>query len=479
MQNYRFDPLSKDEVHKIDLATMEVLEKTGIIVENDRVLELLEQNGAKIDKHEKRAKIPEYVLKDGLKKVPSSFVVYSRRGEKVRIGGDQTVISSGAGATWILDLDTGEPRPATKKDAENYAKVTDVMENFSLCMSPIIQDVTPSLVDVHSTQAMICSTTKTPWVCPGDGMQARYIIEMGAALAGGMEEYRKKPVILGLASPNSPLRLASNDIDVALEFAGNKLPITFINCPNSGATTPVTIAGTLVVTLAECLAFALVAQLINPGNAVAVGPSPPIMDMKTAISAFGAPESGLVVAGAAQMLRYYNVPSYGSITSSESILIDAQTGYEIAWTAQLPMMAGVNLVNGVGLINACVGCSLEKLIIDDEVFGGLKRILKGIEVSDVSLAVDVIEAVGPGGHFLAQKHSREHLRNERWFPKISNRLGLQEWKKEKLDLWQKARREAKKIVESHSPEPLEKEIEEKIAAIVKSAEKKAASMHSG
>jgi len=256
------------------------------------------------------------------------------------------------------------------------------------------------------------------------------------------------------------------------------LPITFINCPNSGATTPVSIAGTLVVTLAECLSFALVAQLINPGNAVGVGPSPPVMDMKTAISAFGAPESGLVVAGAAQMLRYYNVPSYGSITSSESIVIDAQTGYEIAWTAQLPMMAGVNLVNGVGLINACVGCSLEKLIIDNEVFGGIKRILKGIEVSDASLAVDVIEAVGPGGHFLSQKHTREQLRNERWFPKISNRLGLQEWKKERLDLWQKARKEAKKIVESHSPEPLEKDTEERIASIVKNAEKEAASIRS-
>ena len=478
MQNYRFDPLSKDEVNKIDLATMEVLEKTGVIVENDKVLEMLGQNGAKIDKQEKRARIPEKVLKDGLKKVPSSFVVYSRKGEEVTIGGDQTVISSGAGATWILDIETGEPRPATKRDSGHYARVTDAMDNFSLCMSPIIQDVTPSLVDVHSAQAMISNTTKTPWVCPGDGKQARYIIEMGAVLAGGMEEFRKRPIILGLASPNSPLRLASHDLDVTLEFAGNKLPITLINCPNSGAAAPVTIAGTLVVTLAECLAFALVAQLINPGNAIAVGPAPTIMDMKTAIAAFGAPECGLVNAGTAQMLRYYNVPSFGCITSSESILIDAQTGYEIAWTTQISMMAGVNIVVGIGLINACAGCSLEKLIIDDEVIGGIKRILKGIEVTDETLAVDVIDAVGPAGHYLAQKHSREHLRNEHWFPKISNRLGLQEWKKEKLDLYQIARREAKRIVESPNPEPLEKEIEDEIAAIVEKAEKETASMQS-
>ena len=469
-----YNILSSDDVYRIHMATMEILERVGVLVENDDMLHLLEDAGASVDKQKKRARIPEYLMKDGLKKVPSSFVVYSRDGKKVRIGGDKTVFSSGAGASWILDLETGEPRPATKKDTEHYSIVTDALEHLSLCMSPIIQDVTPPLVDVHSAEAMLCNTYKTPWVCPGSGEQARYIIEMGSIVAGGIEEYRKKPIILGLASPNSPLRLAANDLAVARAFLENKLPITFINCPNNGATTPISIAGTLVVTAAECLAFVLLAELMNPGNAVATGPSPPFMDMRTATPAFGAPEGALVVAGAAQIMRYYGVPSYGSIVSSESIGIDAQTGYEIAWTAQLPMMAGINLVNGIGLIGACVGCSLEKLVIDNEVFGGLKRILKGIEVTDASLAVDVIETVGPGGHYLGQKHTRENLTKERWFPKISNRLGLQEWKKTKLDLWQRARKEVKDILQTHHPDPLDKETKEKIRNLVIEAERKVA-----
>jgi len=178
--------------------------------------------------------------------------------------------------------------------------------------------------------------------------------------------------LASLASPNSPLRLAPNDIVVTRAFVENRLPITFINCPDNGAITPISIAGTLVVTMAEC-------------------------------PAFGAPEGVLVTAGAAQIMRYYGIPSYASIVISETIGIDAQTGWEIAWTAQLSMMAGINLVNGIGTIGACDGCSLEKLVIDNEVLGGLQRILKGIEVSETSVVVEVIEDVGPGSHYLGHK----------------------------------------------------------------------------
>ncbi len=466
-----FSLLNSDEVYRIHMATMEVLERVGILVENGETLDLLASAGAKVDKQKGRARIPEYLIKEACSRAPSSFDIYTRDMKKVRIGPGKTTISFGAGATYVLDLKTGDPRPATKNDVEQLTRLTDAMEHIELCMSPIIQDVTRSLVDVHSAEAMMCNSTKPPWVCPGDARQARYIIEMASAITGGLGELQTKPIILGLASPNSPLRLASHDLQVAREFVSRKLPITFINCPNNGATSPISIAGTIVQTLAECLSMVLVAQLMNPGNPVAAGPSPPITDMRTATACFGAPECALVTAGSAEMMRYYNIPSYASITSSDSIGIDAQTGYEIAWTAQLPMMAGVNLVNGIGLMGFCEISSYEKVVIDNEVFGGLRRILRGIEVSDASLAVDAIEAVGPAGHYLSQKHTREQLLKERWFPKISNRLSIAEWKKEKVDLWQRARKEVMNILATHQPNPLEKEKRERIREIVNEAER--------
>jgi len=463
--------LSGDDVYRMHVATMEVLERVGVLVENDEVLDLLASAGVKVDKQKRRARIPEYLIKEACNKAPSSFDIYTRDLKKIRIGPGRTTISFGAGATYVLDLKTGEPRPATKNDVEQLTRLTDALEHIELCMSPIIQDVTRSLVDVHSAEAMMCNSTKPPWVCPGDARQARYIIEMASAIAGGLSELQKNPIILGLASPNSPLRLAPNDLEVAKEFVSRKLPITFINCPNNGATSPISIAGTIVQTLAECLSMVLIAQLMSPGNPVAAGPSPPVTDMKTATACFGAPECALVTAGSAQMMRYYNIPSYASITSSDSIAIDAQTGYEIAWTAQLPMMAGINLVNGIGLIAFCEISSYEKVVIDNEVFGGLKRILRGIEVSDASLAIDAIEAVGPAGHYLSQKHTREQLTKERWFPKISNRMSIPEWKKERIDLWQRARKEVMNILQTHQPKLLEREKRERIREIVKEAER--------
>ena len=466
--------MSGDDVYRIHMATMEVLERVGVLVEDGETLDLLANAGAKVDKKARRARIPEYLIKEACSRAPSSFDIYTRDLKKIRIGPGKTTISFGAGATYVLDLKTGDPRPATKNDVEQLTRLTDALEHIELCMSPIIQDVTRPLVDVHSAEAMMCNSTKPPWVCPGDARQARYIIEMATVIAGGLTELQKNPVLLGLASPNSPLRLAPNDLQVTKEFVSRKLPITFINCPNNAATSPVSIAGTIVQTLAECLSMVLVAQLINPGNPVAAGPSPPVTDMKTATACFGAPECALVTAGSAQMMRYYNIPSYASITSSDSIAIDAQTGYEIAWTAQLPMMAGINLVNGISLIGFCEISSYEKLVIDNEVFGGLKRILRGIEVSDTSLAVDTIEAVGPAGHYLSQRHTREQLPKERWFPKISNRLSIPEWKKERLDLWQRARKEVTSILQTHQPEPLEKEKRERIREIVNDAERSVA-----
>ena len=172
------------------------------------------------------------------------------------------------------------------------------------------------------------------------------------------------------------------------------------------------------------------------------------------------------------MLQHFNLPSWTCAGEVDAILPDAQAGYETVWKIILPLMAGVNVISGTGHLGAgCTG-SYEKLVIDNEIIGAIRRILKGIEVTDETLAVDIIDAVGPGGHYLAQKHSREHLRNEWWFPKISFRSNVEEWKKNKVDLWKLAKKEVFEILRTHQPEPLDKEIEEKIKSIAKEAEKK-------
>jgi trimethylamine--corrinoid protein Co-methyltransferase len=450
--------ISKEDIERIHSATIEVLEKTGVLIGNEKILDLLDDAGAQVDKKRNIAKIPESLVTACLQKVPDSFNLYSRTGEKHVIGGESLIIASGAGATWMLDLETGEPRPATKKDVEETSRLTDALEHFDLCMATAIpQDVNSTVVDVMAAEAMMINTRKPYFVAPGNGKQARQIIEMAAVIAGGMDELKKKPILLGVASPNSPLRLASHDLDVVSEFAKYKLPITILNCAISGATSPVTLAGTLVTTFAEILSMTVVAELINPGNPVLLGFCPVCIDMRTANAAFGCPENALVSVAGTQILRYYNVPSWTCASEVDAIVPDAQAGYETVWKTLLPIMAGVNVISGTGHLGAAAGGSFEKLVMDNEIIGAIKRILKGIEVTDKTLAVDIINAVGPGGHYLAQKYTREHLKNEIWFPTISYKSNVEEWKEEKGDLRKTAREKAVEILRTHYPKRLEKE----------------------
>jgi trimethylamine--corrinoid protein Co-methyltransferase len=215
--------------------------------------------------------------------------------------------------------------------------------------------------------------------------------------------------------------------------------------------------------------MAVIVQLINPGNPLLLGFCPACIDMRTAYATFGCPENALVSAAGAQMLRYYNLPSWCCASEVDSIIPDAQTGYETVWNTLLSVISGMNVISGTGHLGAAGG-SLEKLVIDNEVLGGMKRILRGVEVTGETLAVDVIDAVGPGGQYLSQKHSRVHLRNERWFPKLSYKSNLEEWKRNRIDLWGRAKKEVIEVLRTHRPEPLPGEIEEKIKSIARRAE---------
>jgi len=452
---------------------MEVLERVGVLVENDAILSLLEDAGANVDRKEKKARIPEYLVRYGLNKAPSSFVLYSRKGKKLRIGKEKTLVIPSANATWILDLETREPRPATKKDVEQTSRLSDALEHTDICAPSVLpQDVEPAIIDISAAEAMMCNTSKPYFMAPCDDIQTSYIIEMAAIISGGVTELENDPLLIGFVSPTSPLRLAVKELEITRKFVEHQLPVFIAPCPNSGATSPVSLAGTLVVMCTEYLSLTLIAELLSPGNPVVVGGALGTMDMKTANISYGSVETALMGAATAEMGHFYNLPSYAAASGTEALVPDAQAGYETAWTTLLPLMAGVDLVVSPGLLGAYTVASYEKLVMDNEILGAIKRVLQGIDISETSLAVDVIGAVGPGGHFLAQKHTREQHTKERWFPKISNRLGLYEWRKERLDLWRRAKKEAMEILRTHKPEPLEKEKEERMKSLIKEAERK-------
>jgi trimethylamine--corrinoid protein Co-methyltransferase len=469
--------LDSTGVYNINSSAMEVLERVGVIIDNDFILNLLERAGVEVDRKTKVARFPEYLIRYEVNKAPSNFTLYSRGGQKLRVGKRKPLVIPSANATWILDIESREPRPATKKDVEQTCRLSDALEHTDICSPSVLpQDVEPKLMDVHAAEGMMRNSSKPYFIAPSDEEQASYIIEMAAIVAGGMMELEKRPIITLFVSPTSPLRLGIRELEIVRRSVEHNLPIFVAPCPNSGVTSPISLAGTLVLMCAEYLALTLIVELLNPGNPVVVGGAPGITDMRTGNISYASVETALMGAAIAQIGSFYHLPSYAATSDTGSFELDAQAGYETAWTTILPIIAGIDLVIAPGHLGAYTIASYEKLVMDNEILGAIKRILKGIEISEATLAVDVIEAVGPKGHFLAQRHTREQYARERWTPKISNRMGFYEWSKEKLNLWDRARREAMEILGTHQPESIERDREEGIRNIVKEATKRARSV---
>ncbi|MEM2122792.1 MAG: trimethylamine methyltransferase family protein [Candidatus Bathyarchaeia archaeon] len=468
--------LDSAEIYSIHSSAMEVLERVGVLIENDFILDLLKRVGAEVDGKTKIARFAEYLIKDKVTKVPSNFTLYSRSGQKLRVGKKRPLVIPSANATRILDIQSREPRPATKEDVEQTCKLSDALEHTDICSPSVLpQDVEPELMDIYAAEGMMRNSSKPYFLAPSDEEQASYIIEMAAIVAGGMIELEKEPIITIFVSPTSPLRLGIRELEIARRSVKHNIPIFVAPCPNSGVTSPISLAGTLVLICAEYLALTFIVELLNPGNPVVIGGAPGITDMRTGNISYASVETALMGAAIAQIGSFYHLPSYAATSDTGSFELDAQAGYETAWTTIMPIIAGIDLVIAPGHLGAYTIASYEKLVMDNEILGAIKRILKGIDISDTALAVDVIEAVGPKGHFLAQKHTREHYTKERWMPKISNRIGFSDWSKEKLNLWDRAKREAVEILRTHQPEPLERDREEGIRNILKKASKRARS----
>jgi trimethylamine--corrinoid protein Co-methyltransferase len=238
-------------------------------------------------------------------------------------------------------------------------------------------------------------------------------------------------------------------------------------------TAPATLAGLLSQTNAEILSGIVIAELFKPGAPILYGSVATVMDMRTGAAAFGAVELGMVNIAAAQLARYYNLPSRGTGGATEAKIPDIQAGFEKAMTLSMAALAGMNFIyDAAGSLESSLTASFEQAVIDDEICGALSRAIRGIDVSDKTLATDVIAAVGPGGEFLSQRHTLENVQREHYIPKILSREKWEVWEKGgSKGLWETAREEARKILEKHQPEPLDHDTRIEIESIVKEIEK--------
>jgi trimethylamine--corrinoid protein Co-methyltransferase len=466
--------LSKDEVQQVHQAVLGLLEDPGVKLEHEEALDIFRTAGADVDMKKQVVHIPSSLVEVALNHAPRFMTICGRISEHDLKSYKGVHYSSGHGATQVIDFDTGERRPATKKDLETNARIHDALENTHFIFPEIYpQDVSEKALDRHISQALLSNTVKPIIATAFTGEGAKDLIKMGIAIAGSEEALRKRPMYTVSLGMISPFVFEPKRVDVLIEMCRFGMPFQIYTIPSAGSTSPVTLAGTLAVSVAELLAGMVLTQLVNPGVPVRLMGYAGTFDMRFGAFTFASPETTLMAGALAQMLRFYGVPMGIHGATTRSNVLDAQAGYETGMLNLFAALSGSDVViecTSSSLEDTVASC-LEQAVIGNEICSFINRILKGIDVNPETLAVDVIREVGYGGEYLTHNHTMEYFKSEIWDSDLGNRMTRERWEENgAMDIRARAREEVKKILATHKPEPLDAEVQRKIQNIVDHAE---------
>lgn len=478
--NYRangtqnLEVLSQDQVKRILGAAKEVLERTGVVYYDDEAIETMKKAGCFVDGN--RVRIPARLVEKALRTVPSKVTLSnSRTGKRaMELTGNNAYFGTGSDTPFFIDPYTQDRIPASKETVSMATKTIDALENMDFVMSlGIVQDVPQLVYDRHQFQAMVNNTSKPIVITANDVDGYADIIKMCEIVAGGEEELKRHPFMTLYAEPISPLQHAE-DAAQKLILAGKKqLPVVYTPCIMAGGTVPATLAGAMTNGLAESLSGLVLNQQTNEGSPFIMGGVFTIMDMNTTIFSYGAPEFDLMMAALADISNYLDLPMFGTAGCTDSKIVDEQACIEDALSILMTAQSGANLNHDVGYIEHGNAASLENLVINNDLIGFARRIVQGIEVNEETLAVDLIDKVGPGGHFLGEDHTMKYFKKETYYPDLFKRQFYDNWEADgKKTLFDRANQKVKDILENYEPEPLSEDIQKKLQDVVDQAESK-------
>ena len=471
---HRLEPFTRGELQKIHGATIRVLENTGIRILDPEAARLLEAAGGSYREVDHVMRIPETVLRDLVMQAPSRFRLYGRGGTRHMAFGEGNTYFSSMGTAIQIQDDAGRARSPTLKDVENFYRLVDAspyLDHASWVVWP--RDVPNEVVHIYEVLYGFKFTTKSVDGYNWGTQYTQDTIDMATIVAGGREELADRPLLLGFTNPVSPLTLAKETTQGLITFARAGQPCIMPPEGMAGGTAPSTLAGVLVQQNAEVLASIAVAQSVRRGAPVLYGSVSTIMDMRTGSVALGAPEAGLISLGAAQLARYYGIPSRGTGGNTEAILVDYQSGAESATTLLLSALAGFDFIYDVaGSLESSLSASYAKLMLDNDLAGSVRRVLSGVDVSEETLATDVIAAVGLKGSYLSHPHTVDHFRQEHFLPETFIRSGRAS-SGSVTALTDKAKARAEQVLREHVVDPpLDPAIEAKLQSFLKKAMKR-------
>ena len=471
----RYRVLSDEKLHRLHEASVEILETIGHQVHSPEVREMMGDAGCEVDGH--LVKLPRQLLEDSIDSAPKRFTVYNRDGEEaVQIGGPDAYTSTGYTSLEFFDVDTGERRDYTLDDFRLVARVADALPNVDMVGQPgSCRPTAESPLEVihHlEVEAMLTSTSKPLQVLVANGQVLADCFEMAEAIAvaNGAKSLAERPFVIPYLQPISPLVYNEETTDKLLVSADWGVPVLCGPLTMAGGTSPVTLAGTIAQANAETLFGLVIFQIRRKGAPYILMPLAATIDMQIGDMVRG-PESALVRTAGRELGQYYGLPVQSGIVSFDNRgVLDAEVGWEGMLGGLTTMLSGGSLGMVIG-----AGPSLEVPVLADELIGMLRSMMKGVEVDEDNLALDVIRDVGPGGGtFLGHPHTWMHFR-EHWQPTLLYRGRYEDWEaagsKEVRDL---VKEKLRHIRTTHQPNPVPEAAKPKIAAIIERARSRAA-----
>ena len=424
----RMHTFSPAEIQKIHDATISILDHTGVAFNAAEALEIFKRHGKKIDGN--IVFLREADVLQALASAPQSFVIHARNSTRdVTVGGDHFVYAPGYGAPFVVAAD-GDQRRATIGDYDDFCRLVQTSSfldmNGFMMVEPSDVPADTAHLDMLLSGITLCD--RAFMGSPVSHQGALDAIEMAGILWGGRERVRNHPVMISLINSLSPLQFAEEMISSLIEFARFGQPCVIAALMMAGSSGPVTMAGVLALQNAEILAGITLAQLVNPGTPVVYGSSSAPMDMRSGALAIEAPEVSRFIAAAAQMARHYGLPSRAGGSLTDAQFPDFQAGSESMLALSTATRCGINfMLHACGILGSYIAMSFEKFLADEEVCGGVKKLVAPVEVGDEAIGLEVIREVGPGGQFLTHEKTFELCRSEFFLPRLASRMGYDEW----------------------------------------------------
>ncbi len=383
-----------------------------------------------MDRKRKRVRFESGWLDDHLRQAPPQVVLYSRDGRNdVHLGNGKVHFTNGGRVFRFRDGKTGQYRYTMLRHISRTAALTDSLNNISFyviaCQAHTIK---PEVYHLNDFFHSFNNTTKHVMGGCDDINGVKQVFELASFIAGGEDELSERPFISVIVNPISPLIMDSNMLSVLQFCCAHGIPVTCDSAPLAGATAPATLAGTLAQMHAETLAGVAIAQVFAPGAKVLYGAVPTIMDLRKMDITMGSVEMAMMNAAAVQLARLYNLPIYASAGLTEAKKPDIQAGVEKAMSSLTVAMAGADCIHlAAGMLDSGNSISYAQYVIDDEILGMIKRMLSGIRVNSDTIGFNVIKNVGPGGHFVTEDHTVEHMMDEFFYPELSVRCNFDTW----------------------------------------------------